>query len=171
MGADIHMVLEKKYHDEETGEDEWVGVHAYSHLSVKAFGGISRGRTPLPEQIPGRAWPNVTERDYELFGKLASVRHDGPAPLDIPEDVSQLARVEIAGWAGDGHSHSYLSLKEFTKRYVSCEHAIGKAAADRLEGGEAFKDMETFCAGGYDVTDYDEVDTDTGVRIVFWFDN
>ena len=160
MGADIHMVLEQKY------DDEWVGVHAYPHLNASAF------RCEMPEVVLGRTWPLIRDRDYELFAKLAGVRGDGPEPCGVPEDVSQLARVQVAYWSLDGHSHSHLSLREFTKRYVTCKHVIAKAAAARLQGGEAFKDAEVICAGGYDPSAYEDgVDTDTDVRIVFWFDN
>ncbi len=128
-------------------------------------------RGALPDQITGRAWASITNRNYELFAKLAGVRGEGPEPNGVPQDVSQLARVQLEGWNSDAHSVSYLSLREFTKRYCTCEHIISNAAADRLQGGDAFKDTETICAGGYDFDDYDEIDTDTDVRIIFWFDN
>ena len=160
MGCDIRMVLEKKC---EGGE--WVGLHNYPHLSIVAFGGN------LPEQVLKRAWAKIRNRNYELFGRLAGVRQDGPDPLGVPEDVSQLARVEISGWGDDGHSHSYLSLREFTKRYVACSDHIGKAAADRLRGDSKIKDAEIICAGGYDAHEYEDVDTSNDVRIVFWFVN
>jgi hypothetical protein len=154
MGCDIHMVYEEKY------DTEWVGVHAYPHLNTPAFGG------GLPEPMIRGAWPRITERHYELFGKLAGVREDGPEPLGVPEDVSQLARVMIAGWDGDGHSHSYLSLDEFARRYARCERVVTEAAADRLRGGDGFHNIKIICAGGVDVDD-----NEREARIVFWFDN
>jgi len=158
MGCDIHMVLEQKY------EGEWVGIHAYPHLDTAAFSAI-------PERIRGRSWAVVTSRNYELFGKLAGVRTPGPAPLGIPEDVSQLSRALIKWWDGDGHSHSYLSLAEFTKRYAACGHVIAKSVADRLQG-KKLRDLQIICAGGYNPADYTEViDMDNDIRIVFWFDN
>jgi len=165
MGADIHMVLETKC------GPEWVGVHSYPHALVAAYSRGSNGE--LPERIPGVTWPVVTERNYELFAKLAGVRGDGPEPNGVPEDVSQLARVSIARWGGDGHSHSHLSLQEFAKRYASCREVIGEATARRLEGEELLniqKDAEVICTGGY-ASERGEAGMDTDVRIVFWFDN
>ena len=164
MGADIHMVLETKC------GPEWVGVHAYPHLATTAFSGRANR---LPETIPGMTWPVVRERNYELFAKLAGGRGDGPEPNGVPEDVSQLARVMIARWGEDGHSHSHLSLQEFARRYASCREVIREVTARRLEGEELRniqKDAEIICTGGYD-SERGEAGTDTDVRIVFWFDN
>jgi len=158
MGCDIHMVYEEKY------DTEWVGVHAYPHLSTPAFSGV------LTERLGDRAWPRITDRHYELFDKLAGVRGSGSRPesLGVPEDVSQLARVMIAGWADDGHSHSYPSLDEFARRYAKCERVVAEAAADRLQGGEGFQNIKIICAGGVNIDDDDD---EREARIVFWFDN
>ena len=162
MGCDIHMVLEKKDKD----RDRWVGIHNYPHINIHAYTG------GIPDQIMGKAWPRILGRNYDLFAKLAGVRGDGPDPLGVPEDVSDLAAMEIAGWSGDGHSHSYLSLAEFTRRYSTTDGAISDAAIDRLQGNKGRKNRETFCTGGYNFHDYVEsFNAEQDARIVFWFDN
>ena len=41
---------------------------------------------------------------------------DGFVPIDdprgLPDDISPLVRKEAEHWEGDGHSHSYFTLKE-----------------------------------------------------------
>ena len=55
-------------------------------------------------------------RNYELFGILAGVRdHNNDSiddPRGLPEDVSEVTKKESDRWDGDGHSHSWLTLKE-----------------------------------------------------------
>jgi len=154
------MVLEAKY------EDKWVGVHAYHHLDASAY------RAGIPEQIDNWSWPEITCRNYELFAKLAGVRGEGPKPLGVPQDVSDLANAMIAGWGVDGHSHSYLSLAEFTRRYTTTDSAIAKATRDRLQGVKDLRDWQTYCAGGCDPIGYSEgFNAERDIRIVFWFDN
>jgi len=157
MGADIHMVLEQKHND------GWVGIHSYPHLDTTTLYGL---------QVDfNSTWPRITGRDYELFAKLASIRGEGLAPLGVPEDVSELARMHIDRWDCDGHSHSYLSLAKFTKLYATTESAIADSTKDRLQGKDLHS-KEVYCAGGYDFTDYDDdFDAKHDARIVFWFDN
>jgi len=154
------MVLEMKY------DDKWVGVHTYPHLDINAY------HAGMPVQVGNTSWPEITNRNYELFAKLAGVRGRGPEPLGIPQDVSDLANAMINIWDSDGHSHSHLSLAEFTRRYSTTDAAITDAAMDRLQGNQGLRDRQTYCAGGFDFTDYNEnFDAERGVRIVFWFDN
>lgn len=65
-------------------------------------------------------------RNYDLFAILANVRNgygfagvdtgDGFIPIsmpkDLPNDVSTFVKREADHWDGDGHSHSYLTVKE-----------------------------------------------------------
>jgi hypothetical protein len=66
-------------------------------------------------------------RNYGLFSILANVRNgygaagcdtgDGFVPISmpkgIPEDASDFYKSEVSKWGIDGHSHSFLTLKEF----------------------------------------------------------
>ena len=56
-------------------------------------------------------------RNYSTFSILAGVRSSFNVkpisePKGIPEDVSKETKESIEWWNGDGHSHSYLTLKE-----------------------------------------------------------
>lgn len=65
-------------------------------------------------------------RSYHLFSILADVRNgygfagvdtgDGFVPIckpkGIPKDASDFYKIEVKEWGVDGHSHSWLSLKE-----------------------------------------------------------
>jgi hypothetical protein len=169
MGCDIHMVLEQKHND------GWVGIHSYPHLDTTTLYSMYPSSSSFErERRSGewaRSWPRITGRDYELFAKLASIRGEGLAPLGVPEDVSELARMHIDRWDCDGHSHSYLSLAKFTKLYATTESAIADSTKDRLQGKDLHS-KEVYCTGGYDFTDYDEdFDAEHDARIVFWFDN
>jgi hypothetical protein len=110
MGCDIHLVLEKKWND------RWVGVTDFPYIPVQVYGGA-------PDYKVVRGYPHydVRHRDYDLFARLAGVRGRGPEPLGIPDDASDLARMEIEGWDSDGHSHSYCSLQEFVQAKLACD--------------------------------------------------
>lgn len=55
---------------------------------------------------------------YDLFAKMAGVRSraGGPTPIamprDLPGDISDVTKIDALLWAGDGHSHSWLSAGE-----------------------------------------------------------
>lgn len=60
-------------------------------------------------------------RSYGMFGFLADVRNYSKVPCIIaggsrgmPADASSKAREECEDWGLDGHSHSYIMLKELT---------------------------------------------------------
>lgn len=84
MGCDIHIVTEIKQ------DDKWVGM----------------------DEIP----KSLNERNYSTFAFLADVRNSfgtkGFEDKGKPEDASEMAKEQFEQWEGDGHSYSYLSLKE-----------------------------------------------------------
>lgn len=56
-------------------------------------------------------------RNYAMFSILANVRNYGKTeyidePRGIPEDVTEMVKEDAENWGVDGHSHSYLTLKE-----------------------------------------------------------
>jgi hypothetical protein len=67
-----------------------------------------------------------TGRNYDLFAILADVRNgrgfagvvtgEGFNPIDdprgVPEDASAYVKEECERWDGDGHSHSYMTLRD-----------------------------------------------------------
>ena len=57
------------------------------------------------------------DRNYSRFAVLADVRNYGETqyisrPKGLPYDVSEQVRADSEGWSSDGHSHSFLTLKE-----------------------------------------------------------
>lgn len=104
-------------------------------------------------------------RNYRLFGALAGVREYNMEIISdfakgLPVDVS----TEVCGisdsWGRDGHSHSYLTVKELidSKYYKMSE----KELYDIGMGDFFFKHVvETLLNMG----------NPEDVRIVFWFDN
>src|SRR5215471_14331674 len=102
MGADIHMVLERRVKLRDV--EKWVGVNAFPYI----IGSIYTGDGAVSDRV---YW-HVDRRNYNLFADLAGVRGDGPEPKGVPDDASDLALVEIDEWGGDGHSHTWLTLDE-----------------------------------------------------------
>jgi hypothetical protein len=116
MGADIHMYAEK-YNKE---KNQWVKI-----------GDVFNNKYYWPEQEIDKYNQPMTDqpyqgRNYDLFAILADVRNgygfagcdtgDGFIPISepkgLPEDVSPEIQEESDSWDGDGHSHSYLTVKE-----------------------------------------------------------
>lgn len=92
MGADIHMVLEKK-----NADGVYVGLHNFPY--------------PCNKKSSYEGW-TARSRNYDLFADLAGVRGDGPEPKGLPDDISLLAQMKIDADGDDGHSHTYYGLKE-----------------------------------------------------------
>ena len=85
MGCDIHTHVEIKK------ENKWIHIDE------------------VPEEFE--------RRNYSTFSILAGVRSSFNVkpisePKGIPEDASKETKANIEEWNGDGHSHSYLTLKE-----------------------------------------------------------
>ena len=99
-------------------------------------------------------------RNYDRFAKLAGVRSSGlsetPKPLGIPDDISDTVRYWIDDWAEDGHSHSYLPLKDAADIFLETDY--GQSEFDRLCPVSSYFDFE-----------YEGKVDDC--RLVFWFDN
>ena len=152
MGCDIHIILEKNISDGGR-PSKWVGVLDFGYLPM---GSAYRYYPETPEHGRGYLAHRLGSRNYAFFVALAGVRGVGPAPLGVPDDASDLARCAIAGWGGDGHSHSYLPAAQFMLRW--CTHKD-------VEPVKMFELFEAFTGrylGGDSMDDY---------RFVFWFDN
>lgn len=119
MGCDIHMWAEIRRREK---EDVW------EEERKKA---AAENRLPEPEEDEQvwekvgevfRGWRNQKtdepyhDRDYTLFGILAQVRREPEFGFGAPRGVPRNASLEYCGhvykWGSDGHSHSYLTLKE-----------------------------------------------------------
>lgn len=107
MGCDIHIYVEKKEDGRWIPVDDWVQDEY----------GISY--VPYQKQI-------YYGRNYDLFAMLADVRNgygfagvdtgNGFIPISLPkglpDDVSDNIKNVSDSWGCDGHSHSWLTLKE-----------------------------------------------------------
>lgn len=111
MGCDIHTHVEIKK------ENIWINI----------------------EEIP----KEFNSRNYTTFSILAGVRSSFNVkpisePKGIPEDASEEAKASIEEWGEDGHSHSYLTLKEIEtfdlNEYKKTKVKVVKAFYDAFIG-------------------------------------
>lgn len=106
MGCDIHLYVERRSNRSWESVEEWELEDGDLNVPyVKRF---------------------YTSRNYDLFAILANVRNgrgfadtitgEGFNPISepkgLPEDVSYQVRAVSSRWGEDGHSHSYLTLRE-----------------------------------------------------------
>jgi hypothetical protein len=167
MGADIHMVLERRWTPSEDGvlnihkTTRWVGVNPFPYAKATVWGPDNR--------IEGHvSWP-VNQRNYALFAALGGVRGSGPAPKGVPMDASDLALMEIEAWGEDGHSHTWMLLPEALPLFVEHQQ-LGKAEEAVLA---AFKHGTAAAIEGYADYFY-PLHGDTQLdeyRLIMWFDN
>jgi hypothetical protein len=166
MGADIHMVLEKrtKVRDKEA----WVGVNAFPYVKATIYAYDLAKQTYT--SLHGYTQWQVRGRNYALFAALAGVRGDGPTPKGVPYDASDLALMMIDSWADDGHSHTWMMMDEALPIFVM-HGQFGPQAAAVLSAFANGTDhaldayMENFWSLNYD----DEKLSD--FRLILWFDN
>ncbi len=113
MGCDIHMYVEYKkkfYKAKDNFEERWVHGDYFK---------------PNPHFDPNDATDDEMERmdlyggrNYGLFATLAGVRDytDSIIPVSepkgVPDDCTKYVKKQEEDWDGDGHSHSWLTLKE-----------------------------------------------------------
>ncbi len=151
MGCDIHAYAEIK----EKGKWEFTGINPFDF------------------------------RSYGLFGFLAGVRNYSEAePIakerGVPSDLSPEVSESNESWDSDGHSHSWVSLKElldfdYEKKFHDMRvtrDGNGAARARSLDEAEHTTYRE-FLGHGYfkDLDELKELGDPANVRIVFWFDN
>ena len=95
MGTDIHVVIERR---NKTYKDRWVKFED----------------SEIPEDID----LDLEHRNYMLFSIFAGVRNfrNGVTPISepkgIPEDSSKEYKRLTRNYGEDGHSHSYLTVRE-----------------------------------------------------------
>jgi hypothetical protein len=111
MGADIHLYVEKKV------DGKWIAQGEFTREEAEEDG--SRGYIS-----GGRDF--YSGRNYDLFAILANVRNgrgfagvktgEGFNPIaepkGVPEDASDEYKAISENWGCDGHSHSYLTIRE-----------------------------------------------------------
>lgn len=131
MGCDIHIFCEvKKQWPNKEVKPEWktVGkIFKSTYYRTKEITVINRYSDNEQYESNERYTNEPYEgRNYNLFSILANVRNgygfagidtgDGFIPISepkgIPKDASDFYKQEVKSWNGDGHSHSWLTLKE-----------------------------------------------------------
>ena len=143
MGCDIHLFTEIK--KSINSEDKWVNVDNWRYNPYYQEGNNNWERMLSVESI-------YSGRNYELFGILAGVRNRNNDSIDdprgLPEDVSEVTKKESDRGDGDGHSHSWLTLREL-KEYQGLHPVVKRSgfispeAAELLDAGEETPD--TWC--------------------------
>lgn len=195
MGCDIHLFTEQKRHIND--EEKWICADHFKLNPYHKEGG-DEGKYSVV---------SLVGRNYGLFSMLADVRNHGEnpnpfmEPKGFPDDANDLVKEEKEAWDGDGHSHSWLTMKELydfleanpIQKYSGFVDEEGAAAIDKGEmpewwcGSSNVKTMvyrewehendtmkwfiETL-EKHFDQGSYYNKERDAEkCRIVFWFDN
>jgi hypothetical protein len=125
MGADIHVyteVLRKSYTDEHkkpvwVNADKWT-INPYWYLNPEDRKTINEDGFEVGDEDYMRIEYEdriYRGRNYALFGILAGVRWESPEQFEVkgfPKDASPEVTKEYEAWGPDGHTHSWLTLKE-----------------------------------------------------------
>lgn len=164
MGADIHLFLERKMKS-----GNWACVTNFDAF-IHGEGLDGRGATGSD------LWFKLGQRDYNLFGELASVRGDGLEPRGTPDDLSDIVQDEVDSWVHDAHSHSWMYADEFADIY----HKVMSDPNDE-EPLDRYHQMILKEGKDHAVWDFvnrmcspmciEDEDTPHDFRFVFWFDN
>ena len=157
MGCDIHLYAEKRQEGKWVTADKWTDNPDYPEDSKN------------PKWVDG-GWSGkgsndrfyTDGRNYNLFCALAHVREwhfEGKPPViaelkGMPEDCCEETKMERESWGSDGHSDSWLTLKELEDFDWS---SYGTTCDDFKN--EVIPKMKALAENPEDV------------RIVFWFDN
>lgn len=134
MGCDIHLYVE--YRKTINSVPDW---YSGDYLMINPYYGTDE------DEPKYNIVPLYDNRNYDLFAILADVRNycDNKyisLPKGLPSDITKETAKENLYWGDDGHSHSYLTLKElleFTPEPIKCKGYITKEAADKLNAGIA----------------------------------
>jgi hypothetical protein len=128
------------------------------------------------------ACPRI-ERWYQLFAKMAGVRNyveSGVIPISlpkgIPEDVTSITKYDYERWDTDGHSHSWLNLKEIAELEDWLNQM--KEGNNPNNGDLEWDILHCYLFGNSFAALYKYPEETkkynpeiTDVRFVFWFDN
>lgn len=164
MGCDIHLVLEKRHNG------KWIGVNPFDSIRMNCV--VNVPPNTKRENLSSYFWWAVANRNYALFGELAGVRGEPSThrePNGIPDDASDLARMEIDVWGRDGHSHSHLSVKTFAERWLIAHDQTQQLVEDKLSGGMVL--LARTVNELFNVNAEEDGENLDDYRVIFWFDN
>ena len=123
MGCDMHMFVEKKVDGQWVSQDKMVP----DEFSEEPVAERLQAQFGTFRYKDGDGLVHISMmRNYNLFGILANVRNGyglagAPTggqflpiskPKGISEDASDEVKAELDSWGVDGHSHSWLTVKE-----------------------------------------------------------
>jgi hypothetical protein len=160
MGCDIHLFAEKKMvpkWGQFWKSPKWVSIDKYTR---NPDFGQYEGEREFEVAREDRIYTDG--RNYNLFCALAGVRSyqftgEPPVvsePKGLPDDCCPEIIQEAKNWGSDGHTHSWLTLKEMEDFDWS---PYGATCDDFMT--EVFSKLR------------DQSSNPENVRIVFWFDN
>jgi len=119
------------------------------------------------EYSNGTRWRTLAEvdldRNYGMFGLMAAVRVPGIAlhqPRGLPPECGWQVAEAAKDYGDNGHSHSWLSTKEF---HICCDEY------ERKGGAYAFQSIWMYRAVAAMMNIAEAAEKPA--RIVFWFDN
>lgn len=125
----------------------------------------------MDDDVPYIQSVEGTNRDYYLFGRLAGVRDSKSKvyePRGVPNNLSKEVESVIERWCSDGHSHSWLTFKEFKR-------ALFKDVWYSEDQNNGYTQMINHCEKWIEMEEAEAVllnlDIKPEVRIVFFFDN
>ena len=146
MGCDIHIFLERK-----NSKNQWVDSMVYKNDPYVGF-------RPLSHYA----------RSYTLFATLAGVRGDDPIeyPKGIPEDCSLEYKKLCDVWEGDGHSHSYFTLRELLDAAPSCSELRKDQLYEFISHLKSIIKVQDYWVDDKEIDDNAEK-----YRVCFFFDN
>lgn len=176
MGCDIHVHVEIKHNKK---WQKFTGKHFSSGYSYTG----EKSSAPFE-------W-----RSYQMFGFLANVRNDNIRPIkeptyELPSNVSNGVLREWKHWESDGHSISFITLREliefdFNQNLRTPEQDFSTHSKnvlfEKISSISEDDDWElktyydivggpdgTFCKNIEELSELGDLDD---VRVVFWFDN
>lgn len=130
MGCDIHMYVEYKR------QEKWVNGDYFKENQYYDSNDESEPKYAIIELYGSR--------NYSLFSTLAGVRDYSEKvepvsePKGFPEDSCEFVRKEYEDWDCDGHTHSWLTLKEL-KEFQSTNpvmHYSGMISQEQIKSLE-----------------------------------
>jgi len=157
VGCDIHYMIEVRGKKDPT---KW----RLAFSASKLYDMVDKGELFDYDQIYRH--PLYLDRDYTLFAVLAGVRSWVNAfspisrPKGIPPDASPGYNAMCEKWRGDGHSHSWLTIKEIQDYDFSKVHRVLSDEPPRLQYFQ-----ENFIPSAL------KFGKPENVRICFFFDN
>ena len=158
MGADIHVMLERKV------DGQW---HLYERFDSVPPRAISRNAIDYKFDHYYR----LNDRNYGFFAAIAGVRGDGPDPRGRPDDMSPLVKNYCDSWGHDAHSHTWLYADEFCELFLK-HHMSEQEVTDFTEAqlkGAVLRGWEWVM--NYYITNVPDDADPTEFRFIIFFDN